>query len=127
VTDQPPSLQPRPAPRVWVPDSQPGQGACRQGPGVPVPEPPRTSGIAAIALTYALLSFGAFPIVGAVIALFLADSAATELRASPRQRTGLGMVTAARILAWVHLGIVAVVMVLWIVEVFVSVNATTGV
>src|SRR6266704_634025 len=71
--------------------------------------PPRTSGTAIAALMVAIGSYFVCPLIGAIIALVLAASAARELDHSPGQLTGHGLVTAARWLAAIHFAIVGLV------------------
>ena len=68
--------------------------------------PPRTSGTAIAALFVAIGSYFVCPLIGAVIALVLAASAARELDQYPGQLTGRGLVTASRWLAAIHFAIV---------------------
>ena len=78
---------------------QPGIGAP-YGPG---PITPRNDGLAVTALVLAILSFVVCPIVGAVAALVVAGTAASRIRNNPWQLGGLGMVSAARVLAAINL------------------------
>jgi hypothetical protein len=68
--------------------------------------PPRTSGTAIAALIVAIGSYFVCPLIGAIIALVLASSAARELDQYPGQLTGHGLVTASRWLAAIHFAIV---------------------
>lgn len=60
------------------------------------------------ALVLAILSYFFLPLVGAVVALFLAAGAQHRIEASGGTLGGTGMVTAAKILAWVNLGLLAI-------------------
>lgn len=75
------------------------------------------------ALVLAIASFAIFPVVPAIIALFLASSAERTIRASRQvpggALSGEGMVRAARIVAWINLGIALGVVVLVVVIVLV--------
>ncbi len=77
------------------------------------------------ALVLAIASFAIFPVVPAIIALFLASSAERTIRESQQAPGGaLGgqeMVRAARIVAWINLGIALAVVVLIVVVVLVLV------
>jgi hypothetical protein len=58
-----------------------------------------------------LLAIGSFlicPVIPAIIALVLARTAKRNIEASGGAKTGEGMVTAAQILAWINLVLVAV-------------------
>jgi hypothetical protein len=87
------------------------------GYGYPGYAPPATEGNAIAALILAIASFVVCPFISAVIALVLAGSAKRSILASGGTKQGLGMVTAARIIAWANiaLGVVAVVGVLLVV------------
>jgi hypothetical protein len=92
---------------------QPGYGQPA-GYGYPGYAPPSTEGNAIAALILAISSFVVCPLVTAVIALVLAGSAKRNILASGGAKEGLGMVIAARIIAWanivlVTLGIIVVV------------------
>lgn len=80
--------------------------------GAPVPQ---TSGNAIIALVLAIASWVVCPIVLAIIALVFAHKADREIAAAPMLRTGGGLVTAAKIVAWVNIGIAAAFMVIGVV------------
>jgi hypothetical protein len=51
------------------------------------------------------------PVIAAIVALALAHAAGNRIDASAGQKTGNGLVTAAKIVAWIHLVLVTVVMV----------------
>ncbi|MCZ3385526.1 MAG: hypothetical protein LH630_00810 [Actinomycetia bacterium] len=57
----------------------------------------------------AILAWFVGPIVLAVVALVLARSAEKSIQARPTELTGLGVVSGARWVAWVHLVLVAMV------------------
>ncbi len=70
----------------------------------PYPQPAsRTSGSAVAALILAIASFLVCPVIAAIIALVLAASAKREIRDSGGWIGGEGLVTAAKIIAWIHL------------------------
>jgi len=52
------------------------------------------------------------PLIGGIVALILAGSAAREIRGYQGALAGAGMVTAARIIAWAHLLIVPIILLL---------------
>lgn len=72
--------------------------------GTPVPQ---TSGNAIIALVLSIASWIVCPIVLAIVALVFASKADREIAAAPSQLTGGGLTTAAKIVAWVNIGIAA--------------------
>lgn len=79
---------------------------------------PRTEPKAVIALVLAVVAYTpTIPSLGAVAALFVARSARRDISASGGARTGLGIVTAARVLAWVHLIFVALLALLLLLAV----------
>lgn len=73
----------------------------------PYPLPaPRTSGSAIAALVLAIASFVVCPVIAAIVALVLAASANREIRESGGWISGEGLVTAAKVIAWIHLALV---------------------
>ena len=84
----------------------PGYAGAGYGYAAPV-----TSQNGVIALVLALASWVVCPLVLAVIALVLAAKARTEIDASGGRVTGDGLVTAAKVIAWINiaLSIIAVV------------------
>jgi hypothetical protein len=75
------------------------------------PAGPPTSSNAIIALILAITSWAICPIITAVVALVLASSAAKEIEASGGRVQGAGLVTAARIVSWVNIGLWAAILV----------------
>jgi hypothetical protein len=73
--------------------------------------PPQTETRAVIALVLAVMSFVVCPFVPAVVALVLAGGAQRSIEASGGRLTGLGLVKAARITSWIHLGLCALALV----------------
>jgi hypothetical protein len=80
-------------------------------PAAPVPTG-QTSSNAIVALILAVVSWAVCPIIPAIVALVLAASAAKEIAASGGRIQGQGLVTAARIVSWVNIGIWAAVLVI---------------
>ncbi len=78
------------------------------GPGWDDAEPERTDGGAIAALVLAIASFLLLPLIGSVVALFLAAGAEQRIATSGGTLGGAGMVKAAKIVAWVHLALLAV-------------------
>ena len=87
--------------------------------------PQQTSTRAIVALVCAVGSFVVFPLVPAIVALVLAPGATREIEESGGRLTGEGLVTAARITAWINIGLFLLVLVVFVLAVFVF--AATGV
>ncbi len=85
---------------------QAAYGAPGYGTGV------RTEPLALWALGLAIASFVFCPLLPAVVALFLSRSADRSIRASNGWRTGEGISRAARIVAWINIGLCAAAVVL---------------
>jgi hypothetical protein len=66
-----------------------------------------TEGTAVVALVCAILSWVALPVVLAIVALVLARNAEREITASAGAKSGGGLVTASRWIAWLNLLLVA--------------------
>jgi len=64
-----------------------------------------TSGYAIAAFILSVVSWVVCPVICAIVALVLASAANKEIREAGRG--GAGLTTAARIIAWVHLGVAA--------------------
>lgn len=71
--------------------------------------PRRTESTAVIALICAVGSWLVLPLILAVVALLLARRAESTIASMPEQLSGTGMVTAARVLAWLNLLLVAMI------------------
>ncbi|MEZ5169350.1 MAG: DUF4333 domain-containing protein [Acidimicrobiia bacterium] len=71
-------------------------------------EPERTDGGAIAALVLAIASYVLLPLIGSVVALFLAAGAEQRISVSGGALGGSGLVTAAKVLAWVNLALLAV-------------------
>lgn len=61
--------------------------------------------MAIVALVLAALSYVSCPIVFAIVALILGNSAEKEIKSSGGWVTGDGLITATKILAWINIGI----------------------
>jgi hypothetical protein len=95
---------------LYYPPQQPQQPYGTQGYPYPYPPPaPKTSGSAIAALILAIASFVVCPVIAAIIALVLAATAKREIRESGGWITGEGVVTAAKVVAWIHLAVVSLV------------------
>jgi len=88
-----------------------GQPAPYGHDGPPVQQ---TESRAIVALVLAILSFVVFPVIPAVVALVLARGAQEAIDLSAGRLTGSGLVTAARVLSWINLGLAAGVLVLMV-------------
>jgi hypothetical protein len=94
---------------------QPGYGpppGYGQPPGYPVYGPPPNEGNAIAALILSISSFVICPLLPAVIALILAGVAKRNIIASGGTKAGLGLVTAARVISWVNIGLVTAFLVI---------------
>lgn len=80
---------------------------------------PQTEGRAVAALVLAIVSVTVFPIVPALAALVVASGAHRAIEQSQGRLTGYGLITAARIVAWIGLVLGLVAVVLLVVAVFV--------
>jgi hypothetical protein len=94
-------------PPTWEPSAQgygPPPQPYGQGPGHGGP-PQQTSTRAIVALVLAIGSFVVFPLIPAIIALVLASGARDEIDASGGRVGGSGLVTAAKVVSWVNIGL----------------------
>ena len=66
---------------------------------------PQTSNKAVVAMVMAILSFVVCPVILAIAALIVGGQAKSEIRASNGWLTGDGLVTGAKILAWVNIAL----------------------
>ena len=88
----------------------PGYGAQGYGPGYGQPPygyygAPQTDGKAVGALVCAIAAWVVCPFVTAVVALILASQSSRDIRNSSGRLGGEGMNTAARIIAWINIGL----------------------
>jgi hypothetical protein len=65
---------------------------------------------AVVALILAVVSWVACPVVPAIAALVVASSSRAKIRAFPGRYSGLGLVTAARVVAWANIGVFVAMM-----------------
>jgi uncharacterized membrane protein len=100
MTSVPPA-HPGPAPQWGAPPATGGGYAT-----------PRTEGMAIAALICAIASWVVCPIVLAIIALALAHAAGNKIDASGGRLTGDGVVRAAQIVAWIHIAVLTIGMVI---------------
>lgn len=115
--DGPDEATPPPPPPAdsggWAPPPppSPGGGAGYGGPY----RSPEIEGLAIGALIAAVAAWVICPIVPAIVALVLAANADRTIRDSGGWKTGAGLVTAARWLAWINIGVSAAVVLLVVV------------
>jgi len=94
---------------------QPGQPAYPPYPPPPAYGPaPQTSNNAVAALVLSIVSWVFCPIIPAIIALVFASKARREILASNGWVTGTGLVTSAKIVAWINIGFWAAMTIVWI-------------
>ena len=120
------------APQTWP--AQPDAALAAPGSAVagsavaaaaPVASVP-TSSNAVVALILAILSWAVCPIIASIVAIVFASLAATEINASQGRIGGRGLVTAARIIAWINIGITAAVILIGLLILIVVVLASSG-
>jgi hypothetical protein len=116
VTEPPPPPQPPPPP------GGPPPGWAAPPPGTPgYYSAPQTEGTAIAALACAIGAFVVCPVIPAIVALVLAHNSQQKINASGGRLTGDGLNTAARIVGWIHLALVAAV-----IAIFIIVGVTVG-
>jgi len=97
---------------------QPGQSEYPAYPPYPPPPAygpaPQTSNNAVAALVLSIVSWVFCPIIPAIIALVFASKARREILASNGWVTGTGLVTSAKIVAWINIGFWAAMTIVWI-------------
>jgi hypothetical protein len=116
-----PAPAPRAAPRVVQrPAARPAPAATVAPPAVytpPViarpgfderPWRPQTDPSAILALSLAILAWLACPVFAAIAALMIAGGSKAKIEVSGGQYTGLGLVTATRWVAWIHIGLMSI-------------------
>lgn len=91
----------------WGPPPAPGAPGYGpppgHGPGYGAPQ--QTDAKAIVALVLAIGSFVVFPFLPAIAALFVAGAARRDIDAAGGRLTGSGLVTAAKVVAWVNIGL----------------------
>ena len=68
-----------------------------------------------MALILAVISWAVCPIIPAIVALVLAANASKEIAASGGRIEGQGLVTAAKVVSWVNIGLWAAILVVGVV------------
>jgi hypothetical protein len=121
-----PSQPPQPP---QPPYSQPGQYQQPYGAGYGQAQPAATattSNDAIVALVLALCAWFVCPLVLAVIALVFAGKAKRTIEASNGWVTGDGMVTAARVIAWINIGLTLVALAFVVVVLIAAAVSSSG-
>ena len=72
---------------------------------------PQTSGSAIVALVLAIASWAVCPLILAIIALVFASKADREIASAGGAVQGGGLITAAKILSWINIGIYVAILV----------------
>lgn len=110
VTPQWPST-PDPEAGATPPPPPPAPGAYAPPPAQPVAPAygptPQNSSSAVVALVLSIAAWVVCPVIPAIIALVFASKADREIAASNGWVTGGGMVTAAKIVSWINIGLYA--------------------
>ena len=114
------SVPPAQWPSAPVEAPPPGAGGSWPAAGVPVPPPgmplyaaaPPTSNNAVIAFILSIVSWALCPIIPAIVALILASSARREIMAAQGRIQGGGLVTAAKVISWINIGLWAAIIVI---------------
>lgn len=109
VEPYPPGPAPTPAAQTPPAETPPYAGsavpplAASPATVQPATVQPATEGTAVVALVCAILSWLVIPVILAIVALFLARTAEREIERSGGAKSGAGLVTATRWIAWIHL------------------------
>lgn len=85
---------------------QPGYGSAPMSAYTGWAGPAQTDGRAIAILVLAICSFLVFPVIPAIVALAMAPGTMRDIEASGGRLTGESLVRAGRIVAWIHLGLV---------------------
>ncbi len=93
-------------PSYGAPPPPPAYGGYAQQPyGYGGYQQQETESSAVVALVLAIASFVVCPVIPAVVALVLANNADAAIQASGGRKTGEGLIKAARIVAWINIGL----------------------
>jgi hypothetical protein len=129
----PPAYPAAPAPDAAAPPTWPAAYPAAPMPvyasePVPVYAAPapasQTSSNAVVALILAVVSWAVCPIIPAIVALVFASNATKEINASGGRVQGQGLVTAAKIVSWINIGLWAAVLVVGVF--FIALVAVTS-
>ncbi|MCX8528139.1 MAG: hypothetical protein ORN20_08370 [Candidatus Nanopelagicales bacterium] len=104
------------APQTWPAVTGPGHSTATSGlppvAGSTVAVAVPTSSNAVVALILAIVSWAICPVISAIVALVFASMAAKEIQAGEGRIAGRGLVTAARMVAWINIGVMAATLVI---------------
>jgi len=114
----PPPPPPQQPTQQWGPPPGPSGYQQYGYPGYAGPR--KTEGNAIAALVLAICAFIVCPLIPAVVALFLASSAKRNIDASNGALDGESLVTAAKIIAWINIGLCLLLIVGGIVLIIVA-------
>jgi Domain of unknown function (DUF4190) len=106
-----PPAPPTPQPQGWVPPPPAGSAGAQMPYGYGTPQ---NEGLAIGALVASIVSWVFCPIIPAIVALVLAAQAKAKIDASGGRLTGLGLCTAAKIISWIHLGLIALFILIFV-------------
>ncbi|MDA2989413.1 MAG: DUF4190 domain-containing protein [Actinomycetota bacterium] len=123
TSDTPEGMEPTNVPQTWPasPDEvatgaeaaqAPEAGAYTPAAPVPYVAAPPTSNNAIIAFVLSIVAWAVCPIIPAIVALVLAASAQKEIAAGQGRVQGQGLVTAAKIISWINIGLWAAIFVI---------------
>lgn len=93
----------------------PQQGYAQPGYAQQVAVAPQTSSNAIVALVLSIASWLVCPIIFAIVALVFANMGSKEIKASGGRITGDGLVTGAKVVAWINIGLWAALLLIGIV------------
>lgn len=104
----------------------PAEGWGNQYGSYTTPQQTETSAI--VALVLACAAWVACPFVTAVVALAMVPSARTKIRESNGRLTGEGLLTATKVIAWIHLGLIIIASIAFVAFVIFlgALSSTTG-
>ncbi len=100
-----------------APASPPASADLPAMPAAPANDPvlPRTSTNAIVALVLSIVSWTFCPLITSIVAIILAYQADKEIRSSGGTVTGQGLSFAAKIIAWINIGVSVALIVLAVV------------
>ena len=104
--------------------AQPGYGGYPSGYYPPAAK--RTDGTAITALVLSIASFVVCPIIPAIVALVMVPSARRNIESSGGTLEGLGLLTAAKIVSWINIGLWVLLIIGWVVAVIIIGTSTSS-
>jgi hypothetical protein len=108
-----PAAQPQES--MWQQPAGEPAGAQQAGGQQQVAVAPQTSSNAIVALVLAITAWFVCPIIFAIVALVFANMGSKEIKASGGRVTGDGLVTGAKVVAWINIGLWAALLLIGIV------------